>query len=253
LAFCIIAYCFLLYGINILVSQSERVKSRVLLKPSYYCALVLPLTLLVLIPFNERGPAAFLLLAAGAFYLAVSHQSHTRWTIYVAAGLMNVAIYMWLPLASNITGIYQLYVIPAAITVLVIADLHRQEIKPQVLSSIRMMASGCILAVSSFEALFSKNSSNLMLFLVVLLLSLAGIVAGIGLRIKPFIYTGLAFLVVNVVFQLGLQFQREGGIVRAITLIGTGIVVLMVMVFFNIHRERILQQYRIFLADENWE
>jgi len=87
----------------------------------------------------------------------------------------------------------------------------------------------------------------------VLLLSLAGIVAGIALRIKPFIYTGLAFLVMNVVLQVGMQFQHVGGIVRAIILIGTGIVVLSIMVFFNIHRERILQQYRIFLADQSWE
>jgi hypothetical protein len=253
LAFCIIAYCFMLYGINIFVSQSQQANSRVFLKPSFYTALALPLTLIVAIPFNERGPAAFLLLAAGAFYLAVSHQSQTRWTIYVASGLLNFAIYIWLPVAGSINGIYQLYVIPAAITILVIAHLHRQELKPSVLSSIRLTASGCILAVSSFEALYSKDSSSTVLFSVVLLLSLAGIVAGIALRIKPFIYTGLAFLVMNVVFQVGLQFQRTGGIVRAVILIGTGIVVLSVMVFFNIHRERILQQYRMFLADQSWE
>lgn len=252
-SFCIVAYCFLLYGINILVSQSSRVKSQVFLKPSYYSALALPLALAVSIPFNERGPAAFLLLAIGSFYLAVSHRSQTRWTIYVAAGLLNFAIYMWLPLASSFTGIYQLYVIPAAITVMVIAHLHRQELKPQVLSSIRLTVSGAILAVSSFESLYSKNSSSLILFFVVLLLSLAGIVTGIALRIKPFIYTGLAFLIMNVVFQVGLQFQLQGGIVRAVILIVIGIAVLAIMVFFNIHRERILQQYRVFLADQNWE
>jgi hypothetical protein len=243
----------MLYGINVFVSQSPQAKSHVFLKPSFYSALALPLTLGVSIPFNEPGPAAFLLLAAGAFYLAVSHQSQTRWTIYVAAGLLNWAIYLWLPLASSLSGFYQLYVIPAAITVLVIAHLHRQELKPQVLSSIRLTASGCILAVSSFEALYSKESSSIVLFSAVLLLSLAGIVAGIALRIKPFIYTGLAFLVMNVVLQVGMQFQHEGGIVRAIILIGTGIVVLSIMVFFNIHRERILQQYRMFLADQSWE
>ena len=92
---------------------------------------------------------------------------------------------------------------------------------------------------------------SLLEFDVGLLLSLGGITLRIALRIKPFIYVGIAFLVINVVGQLGVQFHREGGVVRAIILIGIGLAILGLMIFFNIHRERIIQRYRSFQI--KWE
>ncbi len=251
-AFFVIGYSLLLYGTNVLVSRTDESKARVFLRPSYYVALALPISLIVAIPFDQRSPAAFALLAAGSFYLTVTRQSQTRWTMYVAALLMNFAIYLWVPAAREITGLYQLYVIPAAITVLIFAQLHRRELQPQVLSSIRLAASGAILAVSTFEVFFTDQPS-LLQFVAVLFLSLAGITIGIAIRIKPFVAMGIAFLVLNVVGQLGLRFQNEGGIARAVILIGVGMFVLAAMIFFNIHRERILRQYRGFLVDNEWE
>jgi hypothetical protein len=145
-----------------------------------------------------------------------------------------------------------LYVIPAAITVLVFAQLHRHELNAQVLTSIRLAAAGLILAVSTYEVFFLKDS-GLLQFVVVLVLSLAGTASGIALRIKPFVYVGVAFLVINVLGQLGIQFQHQGGVVRAVLLIGIGLMILAIMIFFNVHRERILSSYRGFVADKSWE
>jgi hypothetical protein len=172
--------------------------------------------------------------------------------MYVAAALFNVAIYLWIPEARELTGLVQLYVIPAAITVLILAQLHRKDLKPRALNGIRSAAAGAILAVSTFEVFFAKEA-GLLPFVAVLLLSLAGTATGIALRIRPFVSIGIAFLVINVIGQLGLQFHREGGIIRAVILIGVGLVVLATMIFFNIHRERIMRRYRGFLAEENWK
>ena len=215
-------------------------------------ALSLPIILIVAIPLDQRTPAALALLSAGAFYLLVARQSQVKWALYVAAGLANVAIYLWVPALHELSGLYQLYVIPAAITVLIFAQLHRHELNAQVLTSIRLAAAGAILAASTLEVFLNKEAT-LLQFVAVLALSLAGITSGIALRIKPFVYVGLAFLMINVVGQLGIQFQREGGIVRAIILIGVGLLILSAMIFFNIHRERILRQYRGFVADKSWE
>ncbi len=250
-AFLVIAYSFALYGLNVLIGRVENPRSRVFLNPTYYMALLAPVVLPLVMPLDQRMVAAFVLLAAGSFYLVVSQRSHARWTLYVAAVLFNLAIYLWIPQAKELTGLAQLYVIPAAITVLLLAQLHRHDLKPQALSGIRTAAAGAILAVSTFEV-FMANGTGLLQFVAVLALSLAGIVAGIALRIRPFVTIGLAFLVINVLGQLGLQFQREGGVIRAVILIGVGVLVLSAMIFFNIHRERIMRQYRGFLADENW-
>ena len=77
--------------------------------------------------------------------------------------------------------------------------------------------------------------------------------AGVALRIRPFVFIGLAFLVFNVLGQLGMQFHREGGIIRAVILIGVGVLILGAMVFLNLHRERILQRYRSFWTSSQWQ
>ncbi|KAA5542093.1 hypothetical protein FYK55_14890 [Roseiconus nitratireducens] len=251
-AFLVIVYVYLMYAVNVLCGRSGDEKLQAFVRPSYIVALALPATLLAAVPFEQRGPAAFILLAAASFYFTVSHRTHTRWTSYAAILLVNVAIYLWVPTARQITGLYQLYVIPAAITVLIFAHLHRRDLNPNVLSAIRLGATSLILAVSTFEVFVSRESS-LLEFVVVLSLSLAGVVAGIALRIKPFVYTGLAFLILNVVGQLGLQFHRETGVTRAVILIAVGLLVLVAMIFFNVHRERILRQYRGFLMDDQWK
>lgn len=251
-AFLVIGCSFLLYGVNVLVGRSDRESLQVFLKPSYYASLFFPIGLIVAIPFDQTGIAAFVLLAAGSFYLTINYQTPSRWTVYVAAALFNAAIYLWVPTAHQSTGLYQLYVIPAAVTVLIFAHLHRTDLKPPVLNGIRFAACGAILAVSTFEVFLAKDSS-LLQFVSVLTLSLAGIALGIGLRIKPFVFMGVAFLVLNVLQQLGLRFHQEGGIARAIILIGVGLLVLGMMIFFNVHRERILRQYRGFLVDKRWQ
>ncbi len=251
-AFFVIGYSFALYAINVLASRAAESRTNVWTRPSYHIAIGLPILLLVAIPFWQPTVAAFVLLAAGSFYLVISHQSRQLWGVYIAAVLFNVAIYLWVPAARELTGLYQLYVIPAAITVLIFAQLHRHELRAQVLTSIRLAASCAILAVSTFEVFYTSEAS-LLQFVAVLLLSIAGITAGIALRIKPFVYVGLAFLVINVIGQLGLRFHHEGGVVRAVILIAVGLLILAAMIFFNIHRERILRQYRGFLLDKTWE
>ena len=88
---------------------------------------------------------------------------------------------------------------------------------------------------------------------MVLVISLVGTAAGIALRIKPFVYGGVAFLIINVLGQLGIQFQHQGGVTRAVILIGLGLMILAMMIFFNVHRERVLSTYRGFVSDKSWE
>jgi hypothetical protein len=250
-AFSVIGYSLVLYGLNILTARVKNPRAGVFINPTYFMALASPVVLLLVTPLDQKGVAALTCLAAGSFYLAVSHRTQARWTMYVAGALFNVAIYLWIPEAKQLTGLAQFYVIPAAVTVLIFAQLHRNDLKPSALNAIRSAAAGAILAVSTFEVFFAKDT-GLMQFVVLLILSLAGIATGISLRIRPFVSIGVAFLVINVLGQLGLQFHHEGGVIRAVILIGFGVIVLAAMIFFNIHRERILSRYRGFNADENW-
>ena len=248
-AFGVIGICFLFFGFNIAVSRNTISRLAVFRRPTFYSALFLPFVLLKVTPHGPTWTVSLAVFAVAAFYAFVARRERLQWTAYLSAILFNIAVYLWVPELSRSGRLLQLYVIPAAITVLVLAQLHRRDLSRQTLTGVRYAAAGAILAVSSLDAF---SSASLTHFVLVLFLSLAGIVAGIALRIRPFVFVGLAFLVVNVLGQLGLQFQQHAAL-RAAILIGVGFVVIGIMVFLNIRREEILRKYRSFVADSRWE
>ena len=83
--------------------------------------------------------------------------------------------------------------------------------------------------------------------------ALAGVILGIALRVRAFLYAGVAFLVLNVAGQL-IRFYPEQNLSRALILIGLGALITVGMVLFNLKREEIMQRIRIMYADlAAWE
>jgi hypothetical protein len=141
------------------------------------------------------------------------------------------------------------YVVPAAVSVLLLLHLHRHELKPSVLNSARLGTSAILYACGTLDV-FMRG--ELLIFAVALGLSLTGILMGVALRIRAFLYTGVSFLVLNVLGQLFLLFpeQRLG---KAIMLLALGAVITGGMIWFNLQRELILRRVRVFWTDiENW-
>jgi len=87
---------------------------------------------------------------------------------------------------------------------------------------------------------------------LVLALSLAGMVVGMALRTRAFLYSGVTFLVLNILGQL-IQLVPEQRFGKAIMLLALGLIITGGMIWFNLQRERILQRIRIFRAGlETW-
>lgn len=92
-----------------------------------------------------------------------------------------------------------------------------------------------------------------MVFVLALALSVAGIILGIGLRTRAFLYAGVTFLVLNVLGQL-FQLYPEQRLGRALLLMGLGSVIMGLMIWFNIKREVVMERVRIFRADlQTWD
>jgi len=248
-ALAVVALSFVFFGLNILLARGRAGALAVFVPPTYYTALFLPIALLWVIP-RQQEAASLVIFAAASFYMMVAHRAQKVWALYVPALLYNVALYIWIPAASENTGLLQLYVIPAALTVLIFAHLHKGDLTRQALAGIRTATSATILAVSTLEVLYTPN---LLHFSVELSVTLLGIMIGVALRIRAFVYTGFAFLVIGVTSQLGLQIHGQAGIARAVILITVGMMVLSTMVFFNLKREEILQRYRAFIMSPEWE
>jgi len=119
-----------------------------------------------------------------------------------------------------------------------------------VLSGARLAALSALYAGAGLDVFLRPE---LWVFVLALALALSGVIFGIALRVRAFLYAGVAFLVLNVAGQL-IRFYPEQGFSRALILIGLGTVITLGMVMFNLRREAIMQRIRIMRADlAAWE
>lgn len=208
--------------------------------------LVLPLLALATAPWHFASAwTGSALLAAAVLYLSMAGRLHNPWPAYLGVLALNGAVYLWAPLWAERFQLWQLNIVPAATSVLVLLHLHRRELRPSVLHGGRLAALSALYAGAGLD-LFLRP--DLGVFALALGLALIGIVLGIALRIRAFLYLGVTFLVLNVSGQL-IRFYPESGLGRALILIGLGIVITAGMVFFSLKREAVLRRIRIARAD----
>ncbi len=219
--------------------------------PLYRLALWLPLLALATAPWQLASVwTGGTLLAAAVLYLSLASALRNPWPLYLGVLALNGAIYLWAPLWAERHGLWQFYIVPAAVSVLALLHLHRRELRPKVLNGARLAALSVLYAGAGLDVFLRPELS---VFVLALALALVGIVAGVALRIRAFLYAGVAFLVLNVAGQL-VRFYPEQSLSRALILLGLGTVITVGMVLFNLKRETILRRLRIIRADlAAWE
>ena len=221
------------------------------LQPFVRLAMLLPLLAIATTPLQLASTwAGGTLLAAGLLYLTLAARRRNPWPLYLGVLALNGAVYLWAPLWAERYGLWQFYLEPAAVSVLALIQLHRHELRPAVMNGTRLAALSLLYAGAGLD-LFLRP--ELGIFVAALGLALLGVILGIALRIRAFLYTGLAFLVLNVLGQL-VRVYPEQGMSRALILLALGAVITAGMVFFNLERESILRRVRILRADlAAWE
>jgi hypothetical protein len=221
------------------------------LRPLYRLALLLPILAVATAPWQLASAwAGGALLAAAVLYLSLAGTLRNPWPLYLGVLALNGAVYLWAPLWAERYGLWQFYIVPGAVSVLALLHLHRRELRPKVLNGARLAALSTLYAGAGLDVFLRPGLS---VFVLALALALTGIVAGIALRIRAFLYAGVAFLVLNVIGQL-LRFYPEQGLSRALILLGLGATITVGMVVFNLKREAILRRIRIARADlAGWE
>jgi hypothetical protein len=219
--------------------------------PLYRLALLLPVLALATAPWQLASPwTGGALLAAAVLYLSLAGTLRNPLPLYLGVLALNGTVYLWAPLWAERYGLWQFYLIPAAVSVLALLHLHRRELRSSVLNGARLAALSVLYAGAALDVFLRPE---LGVFVLALALALLGIAVGVALRIRAFLYAGVAFLVLNVVGQL-LRFYPEQGLGRALILLGLGAVITLGMVVFSLQREAILQRMRIARADlAAWE
>ena len=177
-------------------------------------------------------------LAAGLVYALVS--TIRRSPLYgLVAGLMgNVAL--WLLLADSSLPLWQVpqvWLIPPALSVLVAAQFGKAQLDAAQLAAVRY-ACGLAIYVSSTAHMFLHGiGDGLLLPMVLLGLSVAGVLCGMWLRVRAFLYLGFAFTVLSLLAMVGHAAQSIGHVWPWWAFgIGVGLAVLVLFGWFEKRR-----------------
>ena len=104
----------------------------------------------------------------------------------------------------------QLWLIPPALATLVFVERNRDELAGSVVTGMRYMGLLVIYMSSSVEMIFKSFELQFWAPVVLLSLAVAGILVGVGVRIRAFLYCGSWFVFVAL-FGMVWQAQRAIG------------------------------------------
>jgi hypothetical protein len=93
----------------------------------------------------------------------------------------------------------QVWLIPPAACVLVIVHFYRDRLETQVTTAIRYAASLVIYISSTADMLIQQVGSHLSGPIILIVLALLGMLAGVILRVRPFLYLGATFVFLGVI------------------------------------------------------
>jgi hypothetical protein len=145
---------------------------------------------------GNSGPAFWLLM--GLFYgmMAVQKRSIALAALGAVSGNMGLWV-LWYHCGLDFVEYPQLWLIPLALAVLVAEHLDRRRLSEPQRAAIRYLALS-VIYVSSTTEFWRHIGQSLILPLATILLALLGVLGGILLRIRSFLYLGFTFLMVVV-------------------------------------------------------
>ncbi|MCX7066756.1 MAG: hypothetical protein NTW85_03520 [Methylococcales bacterium] len=224
-------------------------------KPLYNMALLMPVLALFTVLHLEKSETSMTLIVTGLLYVMMRRHNQQKIPLYMALLAFNAGVYLWIPSLAKDSELFQVYVIPAALSVLMLLHLHSRELKPSVLMGSRLAAISSIYACATADV-FLRDQQNIIVFILAMGLSIAGILLGIALRTRAFLYAGVSFLLLNVIGQALLFYSKQGlePLNIAIVLMVMGTAILGFMYWFEDKKVAILQRINVIQAEmQTWE
>jgi hypothetical protein len=153
-------------------------------------------------PAQPVSHALLWFLASGLYAtVALSRRSY-RWVL-AAALAANFGV--WVLLAQAGVGFLthpQAWLIPLALIVLVSEHLNRGRLRPELAGGLRYLGLSMIYVASTADLFIAGVGNSVWLPVVLAILAVFGVLAGIVLRVKAFLFLGVAFLLVDVLTMI---------------------------------------------------
>lgn len=146
-------------------------------------------------------PSVTLVLVVASGYYVMLNRLWASWVSRVLMILLGNSVIWSLLAAQPGWGLLrhpQLWLIPPAFCVLWLVHRYRQHLDGKLASALRYGATLVIYISSTADMLFQQVGNNLWGPIILVLLALAGVGAGVLLRIRPFLYLGTIFVFIGV-------------------------------------------------------
>ena len=172
-------------------------------KPTRYVAIALPVLPLVFAfwDLTLSGSDLFILFSVATFYAIACERFAWKGLGYASAVLYNAFLwFLWGRFGWSLSDHSQFFLIPVGFSAILFAEVNVKELGRSGVNTLRSV--GLILIYLSLAAPIWQTQS-FGAWLTLLLISLAGIFAGIALRAQTFLWLGLVGFVLDVVYQLG--------------------------------------------------
>ena len=162
---------------------------------------------------------SLIMLAAGGLYAALSVMRRSFGFGVLAALAANGGLWYFLQTTAGIQFLAhpQIWLIPPAVCALAAAYLNRDQLDESQMTSIRYLTSAVIYTSSTADIFVNGVAEAPWLPFVLAGLSLAGIFAGIMLRVRAFLFLGLAFLGIalfTVIWHAAVDLAADLAVVR---------------------------------------
>ncbi|CAM2008205.1 hypothetical protein [Acanthopleuribacter pedis] len=200
----------------------------------------------------HHGAMVSLLLAG--MYFAYARTQHRR-LILAAAGFANLGLGIFLSNQGMHHALF--FVVPAAVTVLALTQVLRDELDENQVKLIRLITCLVLLCTSAFFNLIDFRDSPWFPVSAAIIAAL-GVVAGISLRIRIYLYLGVGFFMLNIVTTLVhmVMLQPPDAVKLAVGMVFLGLGCLFTGSFllFQMKRRELLRRYQALRLElSGWE
>lgn len=236
------AICF--GGVGVAELLKKR-KLQVLSVPLFNTVAIFPVVIaLVLFAVDNSADKSMVFFMVGMIYVMISviNQSFLSAALGVVFG--NFALWIFFnQFGFSLVDNPQLWLIPPAISTLIAAQLYSSRMPKSQLEVIRYVCIAVIYVSSTMEIFIAGIGESLAPPIILAVLSLAGIVVGMVLQTKAFLYFGTIFLFMSMVSMVAHAQQALGHVWPWWAFgIGTGIAILVLFGVIEKHKNELVEQ-----------
>jgi hypothetical protein len=193
---------------------------------------------------NPEVHYSLVLLAVGGLYAALAVLRKSFGFGILATVAANGGLWYFLDHQDGLGLLEhpQLWLIPPALCVLVAAHLNRRQMTAEQSTAVRYGAASVVYAASTADIFLNGVAEAPYLPLVLAAFAIAGMLAGIALRIRAFLYLGLTFLMLalaTIIWHAGYNLDRTW--IFYVTGIVSGVLIIALFAVFEKKREEVLR------------